>query len=632
MSGRQRGWIAAVFIALLLAVTAQAPPPSPHGVSGFVYHTESELDQVPAGTPFLVRDIDNNDQIAGTTGAGPFPGRYSVSIGGTDGDNATTTAWNVSSFGRRHFVLQGDMDNQNVYLNQSRPSEMNVTILLPGNHHRVNYSEYFNVSVRIQNIGNELGTSCQAVIMLNNTPALAVALAVGETATHSLGSIGIQAVAFTNFTVNGSRIGNGNITVNSSCSSDVEYFDNTYVDAILNITVEDLIPPNINATPLNGTVEADNNTLFFRYNVSDHSEIQNCSLFINDAFNQSNSTAVKRRPEYNFSVFLPNANYTWYIQCYDILNNSNISGNFSLDVAVPPDFLVQTKDIAIQQSPLIENILLQLNVTIYNTGGADGNATLQFFDGNPDVNGTQIGANQSINISHHSNLSLSTYWSALPGPHELYVVVDPPIATGGNVPEVNENNNVASRNITLVGWQVYFGNVSGVIVLDPISNLSFGRWSAEASNLFVAESGRDIQWTSLEVFGRRTDGGNGANDFDELDGRLNMSAFNDSVNLSYTSGGAIEALKNFTVFWQFKQNVPVINSTNSSAFRTGILWDSSDSSPEFDGSQDVVFVTAVNENVPGRYGSYDFEIQVPVLLRRYLPSGANTLSFYIEMV
>ncbi|RLE47581.1 hypothetical protein DRJ25_02070, partial [Candidatus Woesearchaeota archaeon] len=88
---------------------------------------------------------------------------------------------------------------------------------------------------------------------------------------------------------------------------------------------------------------------------------------------------------------------------------------------------------------------------------------------------------------------------------------------------------------------------------------------------------------------------------------------------------------NFTVFGRLIQNVPFINSTNSSNFITGILWDSTnDSDGQFSGNETLVFVSKINRNKPGLFGVYDYEIKVPVLLRVY---GYNTsqLKYFLEL-
>ena len=78
------------------------------------------------------------------------------------------------------------------------------------------------------------------------------------------------------------------------------------------------------------------------------------------------------------------------------------------------------------------------------------------------------------------------------------------------------------------------------------------------------------------------------------------------------------------------QNVPIVNSTNTSDFVTGILWDYSDGNSEYNGTQDLILITRINENKTGEFGTYDYEIKIPAPLRSYV-SGTNTVTFYTEI-
>ena len=82
-------------------------------------------------------------------------------------------------------------------------------------------------------------------------------------------------------------------------------------------------------------------------------------------------------------------------------------------------------------------------------------------------------------------------------------------------------------------------------------------------------------------------------------------------------------------------NVSVINSTNTSNFLTGILWDTSDSSDsQYDtvDQEDLVFVTKVNNKALGSFGTYNYEISIPARLKQYrTPNNYDSLSFYVEL-
>ncbi len=88
----------------------------------------------------------------------------------------------------------------------------------------------------------------------------------------------------------------------------------------------------------------------------------------------------------------------------------------------------------------------------------------------------------------------------------------------------------------------------------------------------------------------------------------------------------------FAVYGNTINNVPIVNSTNTSDFVTGILWDYSDINPgEYNGSQDLVFITKINKNKRGMYGIYDYEIDVPSKLRSYDNGEESEIYLYYDL-
>jgi len=74
------------------------------------------------------------------------------------------------------------------------------------------------------------------------------------------------------------------------------------------------------------------------------------------------------------------------------------------------------------------------------------NTVVQFYDGDPDSGGTQIGSNQSLGpIPSIGTGIASVNWTAVEGNHEIYVHVDRP----NYITESNETNNKAYKTITV---------------------------------------------------------------------------------------------------------------------------------------------------------------------------------------
>lgn len=94
------------------------------------------------------------------------------------------------------------------------------------------------------------------------------------------------------------------------------------------LRVNDITPPNIIlSAPINDT-PVSIGEVNLQYIVYDESDINNCSLYINNVLvNYSNN--VTPNVLQGFTVNLGIGNYTWYIDCYDIFNNYNVSNAFN---------------------------------------------------------------------------------------------------------------------------------------------------------------------------------------------------------------------------------------------------------------------------------------------------------------
>lgn len=90
------------------------------------------------------------------------------------------------------------------------------------------------------------------------------------------------------------------------------------------LLVEDTTPPIINLeSPINDSTSIDPNTII-KYNVTDESEIINCSLIINGTINQTKYDITKGITQ-SFAVSLINGFYNWNIRCVDNSTNNNVA-------------------------------------------------------------------------------------------------------------------------------------------------------------------------------------------------------------------------------------------------------------------------------------------------------------------
>ncbi len=193
-------------------------------------------------------------------------------------------------------------------------------------------------------------------------------------------------------------------------------------------------------------------------------------------------------------------------------------------------------------------------------------------------------------------------------------------------------NETQTRTFYLPSWHFYYGNLSTKIALSNSQNRSEYTWPEQTeANIYVIETGTNIDWLNLQALGRDTSNISAFDDFYEADINLSLTVFSDSINNTYTENNQPKLTTSLQVYDTLITNIPVANSTNTSNFFTGILWDTTDGGTEYNGSQDIVFFTRKNLTLQGKYGTYGYEIRVPASLRNYkLDSG--TVNFYVELI
>ncbi len=444
------------------------------------------------------------------------------------------------------------------------------------------------------------------------------------------------------FSVNNILEGKHNWTV--ACTDVFPDF-NLFTAPIRNFTV-DITPPAITLnSPSNNSNILRNVT--FNFSASDNLDgdnILSCNLYIDNSLNQSNINVTNgasiTRTVSGHSLGIHN----WNVTCIDDANNRNWSVKLQYNVTLA-DLMVNSSSISFNTTSPTENETVLINATIYNLINVSvSNIIVQFFKGDPDSGGTQIGANQTISsISPLGQQTASVNWQAELGTNYIFVIVDPPLATNGSIEEWLENNNKANNSITTGAWQFVYGDVNSDSFFDlaDVENKSVIRWESvnfNSGNIFVIDSESSILWTSTLAIGKNTTGSNTSNDFSDIDTLLNMTGFPDSVSTLYTnSSGTIINTTNYIVFNKVINFVPITNSTNNTNFYTGILWDSSDNNNsnngEFDTTdkEDLIFAAQLNKDKQGAYGTYDYEIRIPANIRRYSTTDSNSVVFYTEI-
>lgn len=100
--------------------------------------------------------------------------------------------------------------------------------------------------------------------------------------------------------------------------------------------------PNITLLAPANTSILDYHSIVFVYNVSDNRAVENCSLYINNSRYQTDFN-VTNNASNNFTQYLVNSDYEWFVRCYDTSDNYNTSPTWYLTISVenkPPEFVM----------------------------------------------------------------------------------------------------------------------------------------------------------------------------------------------------------------------------------------------------------------------------------------------------
>lgn len=270
---------------------------------------------------------------------------------------------------------------------------------------------------------------------------------------------------------------------------------------------------------------------------------------------------------------------------------------------------------------------VSFNVTVSNTGDAAANdIVVNITESNVSI------ANATVSLAAGASVLVNGSYIAKVGTRVIEARAD---ATAV-VAESDESDNNASINITVPGFNLFFGNLTAKagIGINNTFMVDFG--DVVVKNVFAADTDSDINWAKLAPLGRKNDTSTVSSiDFQEADLLLNMTSFNDSINRTFSLDGVIPRFNStFLVFNSPRENVSFINSSYVGSFQTGILWDYSDSvtNNEFDSSEreDLVFFATANDSMSCKYDLCDYEMMLPALLRHYKGS-VETVTFYLEI-
>ncbi len=223
------------------------------------------------------------------------------------------------------------------------------------------------------------------------------------------------------------------------------------------------------------------------------------SLTSLNGFNSPVTLSVSGLPTGATSIFDPNP-VTPSDSATLTINTSTTTptGNYTLTITGIGGEITHRTTVALNITATGEGNITTISATIHNIGTADANnVTVQFFDGDPDAGGIQIGDDQIIaSIPAGGEGTVSVDWTPETNAHAIYVWVDP----FDSIQESNEENNIAFNTI-LLGIKGDLNNDGKITPADAAITLAIaaGGYPLDAATLAAADVSGDEQVTSLDA-------------------------------------------------------------------------------------------------------------------------------------
>ena len=221
-------------------------------------------------------------------------------------------------------------------------------------------------------------------------------------------------------------------------------------------------------------------------------------------------------------------------------------------------------------------------------------------------------------------------------PHNVTCKVADYYFVGASVQNSTNATVSASQTFTSVlagNWALIKGSFGGRKIINTSDEDAFFSESNSSpyGHVFVLPQDGNFNFSSLTALTRNTSAGVESDDFADADALLGTVGQLDSITQIFGGGSTTPTrMDTFTVAGYSRTGVPVVNSTNSSNFLTGLLWHSQAVTNFTQSAKPtLILVTRVNRQAQGKYGVYDYEIRVPATLDSY--HGGTVVELYGEV-
>jgi hypothetical protein len=435
-----------------------------------------------------------------------------------------------------------------------------------------------------------------------------------------------------NFTTNNLQLGTYSIVSVASADSFTDSSGFVTFDVVPDVT-----PPDVVLISPDDFAEFGVGRLNLTYNITDLNP-DSCTLYFGSgavSWSANETMSTSSNGQYTFqNIYFGLGIWEWNVLCLDAEGNTGFAiQNYTLNIT-GPDLTFGIPGVWLSNEEKIEGVELTIFANITNVGLSNSEEpfNVSFYRGDPDLGGLQIGTNEtilSLQIGDTEVVSSSFVLEA--GVNNIFVYID----RADVINESNEANNKQNITVSVEIYHYYHGNITAEILLSNANNqtvIDYSNFTDVFGHIIATSSDAVFSFSDLVAIGRNTLGNPVSGDFSDIDNILNTTAAPDSINNVWTNGtDSPLQTTTYNIGTNTINNVPIIYSTNSPSFITGILWDSADDTGnlQFDttNQEDLIFISKINMSQTGAYGTYDYEIRVPAKLR----GNDNKISFYVEL-
>lgn len=238
-------------------------------------------------------------------------------------------------------------------------------------------------------------------------------------------------------------------------------------------------------------------------------------------------------------------------------------------------------------------------------------------------NGTEwikiIGSQVYREIGGRETTFINKTFEAVPGPYRINSTAD----YRNKIAESSENDNDVRKILNISSYQIIYGDRNFQKVLGHGSE-ELMPWDVETETV-IYYNDIDSEFSPENIFPIKN-----MSDVSKADQKLKLRGHKDSLQNLYDQNqdGNIDETVCWNVLGDRACKIPVINSTNTSSFKTALFYIST--SEGFNLNDEIVMATKTNESGQGLYGNYDYEVKLPYTLGRQKGSK-DAVSLYYEI-